>query len=360
MKIVDTHIIKNFLVAFLYCMTAFISLFIIIDLFSHLDEIIKLKVPLSIVAAYYGAILPYVIVQICPVAVLMATLYNLGHLYKRNELVALKASGISIYRIVFPILIIAFILSIIIFSLGETILPETNTRINFIRENSFEKNSNIKTTWSDVPFYGTKGNLYYIKQFDTKKNILFDVQIIQTRQDGSTSKRVDAKKAIWSDGYWFFYEGFIRDFDRWGLIREVINFEIQKFKFDETPKDFAKKQKSPEEMNIHELKAYIEKLKERHHNPRRELVALHSKFSTPLMNLIVALIGISPFCFIAPRRGITTGVVLSIGLTILFCSFNYIAFALGHGGYLPPILAAWIANLIFGGLGISMLLQART
>mgnify|MGYP001346064091 FL=1 len=135
MKILDKYIVKYFILPFIYCLAVFIVLYIIIDLFGHLDEILKQNIKMGILWEYYISMIPLIIMQTAPVASLISAIYVLGTLNKYGEITAMRAAGISIHRILMPFIYIGLAITILIFALSEKVLPESMRKAESIKEN---------------------------------------------------------------------------------------------------------------------------------------------------------------------------------------------------------------------------------
>jgi len=356
MRILTRYILSEFLKPFLLGVVAFASLLIISELFVQLDKWIDLKTPFLVCAEYLFWRTPEWLVQIFPVAALLATLFSLGGLARHNELTAMNASGISSYRIVFPLLLLClvFVLGSLVFS--EVVVPYANQRVDYIY--------NVKVKHREIRDYqqqdnlviaGEKGRMYSIKHLDGKKKLMEEVSVDQFNKDFAMVNQIYAKKALWKGAYWIFYDGVFRQFSREGTtpIKEE-RFKERIFYLPERLDHFCRRQKRPNEMNYFELNNYIAKLTKNGIPAIREKVALYSKVSFPFSYFIIMLIGI-PFALHTSKSGKVMGFALSIFICFFYWGMFSVGKAIGENRVLPPALAAWFANIIFGFLGLVLI-----
>lgn len=361
MKIIDRYIIRGFIAPFLYCLFIFLFLYIIIDLFGHLDDIIKQNIPSSVVWTYYISSLPLIFVQTTPFAVLLATVFLLGNLNRHNEIVALRASGINTLRIIAPLLLMSVLASAAVYFVNDRLVPGAAVLANTIKEIKFEKGQKEKTDrLENITVFGKDGKMFYARYYDIQNKILQDVIILEHDVNQVLRRKITAEKMEWLGNRWRFYDCVIYRFDKDGaIIGEPLVFKTKILRFYEKPESLLKHQTQLEFMNYSQLKDYVRLLSfgsERTAN--RLLVDLHQKLALPFMSIVIMLIGI-PFALKRTRAGAIMSMGISIGIAVSFYGINAISIALGKGGFLPPIVSAWAANIIFGGFGISLIKKIR-
>ena len=165
MKIIDRYILREFLFPLMYCLFAFFILYIVADLFQNLDDFIEMRMSLVNVLLYYFFFLPNVLVLTVPFAVMLGLLYELGNLGRHNELTAMRASGVKLVRIVMPLVVSAFLLSLCILAVSEFILPISNYQSEKIRSMTEEKSIHLKEIIiKDVAFYSLEKKYIIVLQ----------------------------------------------------------------------------------------------------------------------------------------------------------------------------------------------------
>ncbi len=362
MKIIDKYITRGFIWPFLYCLFIFLFLYVIIDLFGHLDDILKQGVPFGIIKDYYLSSLPFIFVQTAPFAVLLATIFLLGNLNRNNEIIALRASGINSLRIIAPILLLGIAISLAVYLVNEKIVPEASVTSNTIKELQFEKGQKQKGgTLTNITVFGKDGKLFYARSYDIASNTLRDVVILEHDREQFLKRKITAEKMEWNGDKWVFYNCDIYRFDKsGGVIGKPAVFRAPKIlQFQETPEGLLKNQTQPEYMNYVQLRDYVRLLSlESKSTAKKLLVDLHYKLSLPFTSITIMLIGI-PFALKRTRSGAMASMGISLAIAVIFYGANAILIALGKGGFLPPIVSAWAANIIFACLGIFLINKIR-
>ncbi len=361
MRILDKYIIKNFLVSFLYCLILFIFLYVIIDLFGHLDEILKHRAPILILQQYYLSMIPFIILHTAPIAALISTIYTIGTMNKYDEITAMRAVGINIFRILSPFLFIGMVISITVFLISEKALPFSMKTATSIKKNYIEKEAEktdkarARAMINNIALYGKSDRLIFIENYDTRDKIASGITILQQDKDGNVRKKLNANKGKWTGESWKLSDALIYKLDEEGAMLGNPSFYKDMDINIETPKELISKGAYYEFMDFKNLSSYIRNFANTSpHIINRLKVDLHQKISLPFTSLIIILIG-SSFAMKIKRRG-KSAAIMGIGMSIII-GFLYYAMtatfiALGKGGILPPVLSAHLANIIFGIIGI--------
>jgi lipopolysaccharide export system permease protein len=357
MKILDRYVGGRFLSAAVFSVLAFLIIFVVVDVIERLDTFIDKHVPALTIVQYYVLYAPYIIILTLPVAMLLASLFSVSSLSRHQELTAMKAAGLSLYRILLPLFILAFLVSLLCMLLGEYLIPYTNEKKGLLWSTEIRKRSpQMGLIQRDVYLQGSAGLIYYLREFDGRQLIGKDV-LIQKYEDGHLISRIDARQMVWTDSTWVFRDGLIRRFSGEEEIVEPF-VEIRRPDLEERPEDFLRRQKDPEEMNYRELSRYIHRVERSGGETQREQVDLYLKIAFPFASFIIVLFG-APLAS-SPRR---SGAAVSFGISLFICfiyySFLRLGQALGYKGTLPPALSAWMGNIVFGIAGAVVLWKAK-
>lgn len=351
MRLIDKYLLRSFLGPLLYCLFIFISLYIIIDLFGHLDEIIKEHMSISILLIYYLAYVPSISIQIMPIVVLIATMYTLGGLARHNEIIALRASGIGIWNILKPFLITGLFVSSFVLILNDKIVPWSTHVFLKIREEKFEKKQTGRLPTKvikDVALYGQGNKIIYARSFDPKTKVLRDIVIHeQDRRQIITSKTI-AKEARWGKTGWVAFDITLYQLDKEGQIKGEPKF-LHRGTLDikEGPEEFQKQKYKTEVLTLSELRTYIKRFSGTSGLILQNLlVETHNRISYPFANLVAVLIG-AAFCLKVKRGSRLLGIGLGFLIGLLFYGVFAVSVALGKGGLLIPFISAWFSNIVF-------------
>lgn len=353
-RILGAYVFKEFGKMVLLLLTIFVSMYLIFDLL-RIEGFLKHGAELKDIIGYYVYKIPLIVSHTIAGAVLFAATFSLAALTKSNEITAMRASGISIYRIILPILGLAFLISLLTLLGNEYILPITNKKVEYIKKikiqgekpRSIFKNGRI---W----FRGDGGIIYNMQHIGPQQKALGEVTVYHFDSEFGLLKRIDASKAIWQGREWLFQEGSVYNFPKEG-IPEYEKFDKKVISLKETPEDFKHIERNPQTMSFQELRNYVKDLESKGYEIAPYLVDMYAKLSIPFISLVMSIIGI-PFALRLNRSGgKALGFAITLGLAFAYWVVLAMGLAVGHGGSLPPILAAWGANLLFAGLGFYLL-----
>jgi lipopolysaccharide export system permease protein len=354
MRIIDRYLAKSIILNFLGTLLVFALLFVLIDSASNLDEYIDRKVSLDVIVEYYLWFLPVVLQQTIAIAYLIGCLLAYAGLNTHNEIIALRAGGMSFWRLAKPALSFALVISAFMFYLNENYIPQAEARARAIKEENFTletdrtRNKNLITNLS---FYGMNSRLYFIDSFDPNTTVLKGVTIIEFDGNQEMKEKTVAFEGVWTGIAWKFKHCNITPFNQTeeGPTRIKI-YDEKLMDIQETPKDFIRQRQNVKYMNLKQLSGYIERFS--NSGAARAVenlrVDLHAKIAYPFSPIIILLVGL-PLVMISGLRRAQTFAALGLAVMIgfLFYVANAIGLALGKGELLPPYVAAWIAPAFF-------------
>ncbi|MBI4855035.1 MAG: LptF/LptG family permease [Acidobacteria bacterium] len=362
-RIIDRMILSDMLRHFLVVLLGLTSVFLVFTLFELTNNIVENKIGFITVANYLLFLTPQIFHYAAPFSVLVAVLVTFGLFGKSSQLVALNASGQSLYRLALPVLLYSLIAGGFLFVSQEYVLPFANRRQEYLRyvikggqlqAQTFYQN---RRKW----FLAKDNRLINFQYFDTKLNKFAGLSIYELdTESGSLLRRISSKEASWDTNTqeWVLNGGFIRTYEE-GSVKSIERIRDMKLKLGETPEYF--KQQTPEssKMSIEQLLAQIKDLGESGVDILSLQIALHTKIANPFTCLVMALMGI-PFAFAIGKRGALAGVGVSIFIAIAFWGSLELFNQLGRYELLPPMLSAWGPNLLFATSGIYMLFTTKT
>ncbi len=363
-QIVDTYVLNSFFYYFVVLLASFVAMTHVFTFFELLSDIVKNDIPMSKVLTYHLFLTPKLIYDFAPVGVLVAVLVTFGVLSKHNEVTAMKASGISLYRLSAPVLMAALLLSTALFAFDHYYVPEANRVQDGIRNEI--KGRPVQTYLRpDRPWiFGQSSRIYYYKYFDHDANVMYGVTVYELDPGSFHLRRhIYAERARWEESLraWVFQDGWSRELD--GVhVEKYDNFSGETRTFPgltEPPGYFLKEVKIDQQMNYAELSAYIRELQQSGFDTIRLQVQFHKKFSGPVLALIMALISI-PFAFLVGHRSAMTGVGVSLGIGMGYLAVSQLFQQVGNLNQLPPILAAWSPDLIFALAAMYLFTHMRT
>jgi lipopolysaccharide export system permease protein len=359
MHIITKYICRRVLMYYLGLIVMMLAFFIFVDFMEHIERITKVHAPLGLLSLYYACLTPRLVIEVSWISFLVSVLFVLGGLVKNNELAALLSGGISAYSISIPILALGIILYGIVFATQEFLLPNTMLMANELDESDFGAKS-VESTYFDIAGIGRRNLFYYFDVADTERGVLSKVHI-HKMINGSLIERIDAEEAVWDakSQRWFLRNGTIKEFDAEGAVIESEPFSEMKAPIKESPKALKLNAAEGAELSSNQLRRQIGNLEKSGYDARRLKVQYYSKFAIPAANVIVVFLAL-PFALECRRGGLTIGIALSLIAALLYYGTFQVGITLGKGGTLPAMLAVWLANILFLGIGAALTMKART
>jgi lipopolysaccharide export system permease protein len=360
--ILDDYVLRDFGMNLAMVVAAFLMLLLVFTLFELLGDILRNSVSPLVVGEYLLNVSPYFVYNITPLSMLLAVLITLGVMQRSNEITAIKTTGISIYRIVTPLLVASAFLAGGLFFADQFYLPHANKRQdalrNLIKGKPAQTYLNPDRKW----IFGQNSDIYYYQLFDSDRDQFGRLAVFQF--DPSTfqlTKRIYADRAHWEDSLkrWVCTQGWVREL-RGPAIENYHTFDVATFPVvSEPPTYFKKEVKQSSEMNYQELRRYIHDLQQSGFDVVRLRVQLQKKLAFPIITLVMAVLAI-PFSLASGRRGAVTGVATAVGIAVVYWTVAGLFEAMGNISQLPAVLAAWSPDLIFALVGGYLILKVPT
>lgn len=361
--IFDDMILRDFFLYVGMIVTTFLLLTLLFTYFELLSDIVRNKIPILMQLDYLANVTPSLLYQILPLCVLLAVLVTFGLMQKSNEVTAMKATGVSVYRIIFPVLVVSAVLAAGLFFFDQLYIPQANTRQETIRNQIKGKPAQTYLRPDRKWIFGQQNTIYYYEFYDPDQNRFANISIFQfDPKTFQMTKRVYAARAHWEENLqkWVFEDGWARSFNG-AAIDDYKTFDVGTFPKEATerPEYFKKEVKQSQEMNYEELARYIKDLQQSGFDVVRLKVQLNKKLAYPVITFVMALLAV-PFALSTGRRGALTGVAVAIGIAIVYFLASGLFEAMGNANQLPAAMAAWAPDVIFGLGGGYLVLKVRT
>ncbi|HEX4997238.1 MAG TPA: LPS export ABC transporter permease LptG [Terriglobia bacterium] len=358
-RLLDAYVLRGFWFYYGLVLAAFISLYIVVTLFNLLPDIISNKVGVGVVVKYFAWLIPYILYLMAPLAMLLGILVALGTLTKTNEILAVKAGAISLYRLSLPLIAMGLILSGAVYAMQDFLLPYSNQRQDEYRD---QIKGRAPQTYRDPQrkwMMGAGDRMYHYNYFDPDQDLFGGVTLYEFEPNTFDLREwIYAKSGQWNRSAWNLNEGWIRRRGPDGKL-SYEPFNSMTFTGLDTPDYFKKEVRTAQQMTYQELKKVVEDLNQSGFDVRRIRVDLYRKLSFPLATFIMTLIGI-PFSFATGKKGAFHGIGISLALGILYWATFELFNKLGDVDTLSPMVAAWFPNLIFGCGGLWLMLRLKT
>ncbi len=358
--VMDRYLVKQYLIYLGIGTGIGAVLVVVVDLLQTLDRFLRSKPPFFTILEHFVYRVPGELYKGLPMIVLIATVFLFLSLTRQRELDALKAAGVSLYRVSLPILLVAGAISVLAVVFQEVALPDINAKADEVDRvkirgqlpRHLQRQTQIWYRSSDTRFFR-------MALLDPAGKSMEGLTVLEIGPDFRLMERLDARTARWTAEGWQLTDGVLRRMDAQNRVASE-PFATRVVPMVEHIDDFIKVQNAPDTMSFLELREYVTKLREGGHRVNRYLVQLYSKLSFPLVHVIMALVAI-PFALVSPRSG---GRAMGIGVAIMialgYWVLHSVAIAFAQADLLPAALAAWTANIVFAGIGTALLLSART
>ncbi len=374
MRLLDRYLLRELLIPLGYCLCGFLLFWIAFDLFGELGHLQEKKLLVGDIAEYYLVTAPEFLVVVLPVALLLALLYTLTNHARHQELTAIRAAGVSLWRLCLPYLAVGFAASLVLFALNELWVPDSAEAADQILERRVPRPAGApgRNQVRDLCFNNARaGRIWRIALYNAQTAEMIGPQVNWTLPDGSR-RWLEAQRAARVNGVWTFYK--VKEYQESSrtnsLPRPARQLEMEAFpEFSETPEQIKSEIKLAN-LSLHSVKKAADvPIKEilnylrLHPQPLPSdeswlYTKLHGRLAAPWTCLVVVLIAV-PFGAASGRRNIFVGVASSILIAFAYFVVQQLALALGTGGRLPPWLAAWLPNLSFGLAGLVMTARVR-
>jgi LPS export ABC transporter permease LptF/LPS export ABC transporter permease LptG len=360
--LLDDSVLGDFFVYLGMILAAFLVLLLVFTLFELLGDILHNQIPALVVAEYLLNVAPYLLYTVAPLIMLLAVLVTFGIMQRSHEITAVKATGISVYRLVAPVLVMAALVSVGLFFADQFYLPHTNKRQEALHNQIKGKPPQTYLRPDRKWIFGQNNDIYYYQFFDADRNQFGNVTIFQLDPVSFTiTRRIHAERAHWAESMnrWVYESGWERSL-RVSAMGGYRLFDVSTFpELAETPAYFKKEVKQYTEMNYEELHRYIRDLQQSGFDVVRLRVQLQKKLSYPVITLVMAVLAV-PFSLSSGKKGAITGVAIAVGIAVFYTVVSRLFEAMGDLSQLPPALAAWFPDLIFSLVGGYLILKVPT
>lgn len=365
MRILTHYVLREFLVPFFYCLSGFVGIYVLFELFTSFSSMADAKTPWTTIVHYFIAYLSPYFQFLLPGALLLAALYTMWNFCRYSEVTAMRASGIGFIVIVRPLLVVAIVATVIVALINEFYAPWASEEARALRENDFLPV--IKGERENVAYYNQRSSrVWRVNKMNLDNpRILEGVRISFDRKDGSRVLEITARKAEYLDGVWWLYHPQLQYFDEFNMPMvnpkpELSSMTLLSFpEFNETPRDFLMMNKAYEFYTtrdmVHDLRNHPNL------NPREKasrMYDLMNRFSSPFACIIITLFAI-PAGVATGRQSVFKGVVFAIAMFFAYYGMVIGGMMLAKNLLFPVWLAAILPGLTFAGIGAYLFYHQR-
>jgi lipopolysaccharide export system permease protein len=359
MSLIHRYVTAQFFKFFGLILVMVIAIYLSIDVFGKIDNLIEAGRPPWEMLAYFAYKVPLIISQITPVAVLLSVLVVFGLMSKNNEVIALSSSGVSLYYLLLPVVAIGLVLSVLLFLFSETLVPATTLRSEELLQRP-SRGRRAAAFKEENIWIRHERAITHIRYFHPSEEAVYGVSTFSFDENFRLLRRIDANKAVYDNGTWLLASALIQQFNetKGGISSPAAAEEADpngSAAFHEDlradlgliPQDLKKVAKSAEEMRFSALGRYIEKVEREGYDATRYKVDFYAKTAFPAICLIMSIIGSAIALRGKTREGMAVSFAYGIITAFVYWSLYSLSLSLGYGGVLPPVFAAWMTNLVF-------------
>ncbi len=358
MRIMDRYLAATWLRLLLLCQAGFLAVYLILDLMDKFGRFMRAGAPLPAVFEFFFFKMPEMLGQTMPFAVLMATLLALGALSRSSELTALRSCGLSLPRIVAPLLVLGFFCSLLLLLNAELLVPNSYQRMDYVEKVLIKKQNRDTFFRLNNIWFRSNNLILQAKAFDPDAVMLKGVTLWDLSPEMEPLQRMDAQRAVYGPRGWILEQARLRSFTGPGGVRTLSQLPVSlTLKVD----DLRLLDNNADNLSFRKLRSYARSLQRGGYDASRYLTMMHAKLASPFAALVMVVLGI-PFALRTGRTaGVARGVGVGVALGFVYFVVNAAVQSYGRSGVLPPLLAAWGANVIFilSGIWLAMTVKQQ-
>lgn len=360
MIIIDRYIIKKFISTWVFAIIALCVIFLIVNLLENLDEFLDQNATAAVMAEYYISYFPEILKILTPIATLLSTLFSIGKLSTLNEITAMKSGGMSLYRIMLPLVTLALIISFAQLYFNGWVVPKANQKKNELEQIYLNKGDRRGPIYNLHLRESPKKNIL-MQYYNSKKKAGSRVSIEEysNEMNPRLTKRIEAEKIYWIDSLskWKMKNVIIRNYNGKHVITSQRDSIIIELRLGHN--EIERLKMSSDEMNFDELWKFINVIKKGGKDVRRQVIDYYGQWAFPFANFIVVLFGV-PFASIRKKGGIAIQIGAAMIISFIYLLFVKFSQTIGYSTAINPIIIGWSANIIFFIAGLFVIFRTRT
>jgi lipopolysaccharide export system permease protein len=355
-RLLEHYVSREFLKIFLLSLTTFLSLYLVVDFFEKIDQLVRANLGLAEMGHYILLKVPVALEQVLSPAVLLGAMLTFGLLTRTRETMAIRTSGLDILRLTRPVLFLSVLVAGGLLVLNLYLIPWSQSNLNWFWETQVQHKPPRSLTNPEHLWYKGDRAIYNILLYRKDLQTLEGVKIFRFDDKFNLIQVVAARQAVWQDGHWQLYQGLVQNFDQPGE-NSVKSFQELTLTLTETPKDFGGLERKIAEMDVEDLLRFVDRLERDGYKSTSYRLEIQNRFAMTLVPLVLAAIGLG--LALRQEKIFIPGMV-AVGLGIMFTYWLFLGFSisLGQAGRWPIIWAAWLPHLFFGIVAILIMRQA--
>lgn len=360
MKLLDRYILRQYIATLLFALTALCVIFLVVNLLENLDDFMDRNTPTGVIVQYYLNFFPEIIKLLTPVAMLLASLFTVGKLANNNEITAMKSGGMSVYRMMIPLVALSILVSLGQLYFNGWVVPVSNQKKAEIERKYLDRGRQIGSLYN-LHFRDTPTRNALLQSYDdaTKSGTRIAIEEYSSETTPRIVRRIDAPIFRWDSlsGKWMVFDGLVHEFEGEQIITRSLDSTA--VVLQTTPADIIQLQRTTSELTFDELRDYIQLSSRGGNDVRQEMVDYYGQYALPFANFIVVLFGV-PFSSGKRKSGLALEIGAAIFISFLYLAFTKIGQTIGIAAGMNPVLSAWLANGVFFTAGIVNLFRLKS
>ncbi len=346
MKILYRYVTREILLCFLIVLSAVLTIYLTVDFIEKIDNFMESGVPAIRCVVYLLYKLPFIFVQVAPVGFLLSILVALGLMSKNHEVTALRSCGIGKRLLLTPALVLGLFFCVITFTVAEMIVPIFMGSANQIWLTEVRKKNIFSSKTNDIWMRASR-QIIHIVQYDPEEKSVSGITIFTFADRFRLSERVDATTGRFTNGRWELSDAVQQVFGQDTNTDRLVYVKTLVADIDLNPDDLAQAAKRTDEMGLAELGRYIQKVEREGYGAVRYRVDYHGKIAAPFVYVFLSLLGTAIALRGKLQEGMAVSITYGLGIAFLYWIFHSFCISLGYAEMLPPVIAAWVANIVF-------------
>jgi lipopolysaccharide export system permease protein len=345
-RLLERYVRREFLKIFTLSLSAFLLLYLVVDFFERIDQLVRADLGLAGMGRYILLKVPLALEQVLSPGVLLGAMLTFGLLTRSRETMAIRTSGLDILRLTRPVLGLAVLAGFCLMALHLYLAPWSQASLNLFWETQIQKKPprsliNLEHFW-----YKGDRAIYNILLYRKSEQTLEGVKIFRFDEQFRLVQVVAARRAVWRQDRWRLYQGNVQNFGQPGEDR-LETFQEMDLAVTETPQDFGGLERKIPEMNLEELLSLVNRLERDGYKSTSYRLEVQNRFAMALAPIVLAILGLG--LALRQEKVFLPGMV-AVGLAVMFAYWLFLGFSLslGQAGRWPVVWAAWLPHLIFG------------
>jgi lipopolysaccharide export system permease protein len=355
-RLLENLVAREFLKIFFLSLTAFLTLYLVVDFFEKIDHLIRANLGLAEMGRYILLKAPIALEQVLSPAVLLGAMLTFGLLTRTRETMAIRTSGLDILQLTRPVLLLAVLAATFLLALHLYLIPWSQSTLNLFWETQVQKKPPRSLINPEHFWYKGDRAIYNILLYRKDLQTLEGVKIYRFDEQFRLIQVVAARRAVWQEGHWRLYQGIVQTFES-PAEDQLESFQEMDLALTETPKDFGGLERKIAEMDVGELLRFVNRLERDGYKSTSYWLEVQNRFSMALVPLVLAILGLG---LSLRREKIFIPGLVAVGLGVMFSYWLFLGFStsLGQAGRWPIIWAAWLPHFFFATAAVLILRRA--